>query len=267
MKWIMLLVGAGVAAILWFHFTQPETHPVPASVPVVQSSPVQPSPSPTIQYPVSSNATEPSPSPSDELQSVPSTVAQSDPTILDAFDGLFGKKQFESLFILQNIIRRIVVTVDNATKHKQTSQEFTPLKPLDSTFVATGKDEDQQISPENFQRYQPYVELVENMDAHKFIRIYRHYYPLFQAAYEDLGTKNYFNDRLIEVVDHILATPDVQNPIRVVQMGAHGKYKYADDQIEELSSSQKVLIRMGNDSAQVIKAKLKLLRVLLTHLG
>jgi len=37
---------------------------------------------------------------------------------------------------------------------------------------------------------------------------------LFQQSYEDLGYPGqYFNDRLVEVIDDMLKTPDVQGPI------------------------------------------------------
>ena len=32
--------------------------------------------------------------------------------------------------------------------------------------------------------------------------IYAQYYPLFQAAYVELGMSGYFNDRLVEAIDN-----------------------------------------------------------------
>ena len=41
--------------------------------------------------------------------------------------------------------------------------------------------------------------------------VYERLYPLFQQAYEDLGYPGkYFNDRLVEVIDHLLQTPEAQ---------------------------------------------------------
>jgi DUF3014 family protein len=83
--------------------------------------------------------------------------------------------------------------------------------------------------------------------------------PLFQEAYEDLGHPNaVFNTRLIEVIDHLLQTPDVPGPIRLVQPSVY--YRYADPRIEALSSGQKLLIRMGPQNAGVIKSKLREIR-------
>ena len=47
--------------------------------------------------------------------------------------------------------------------------------------------------------------------------IYVRYYPLFQEAYEELGYPGrYFNDRVIEIIDHLLQTPDIVEPIFIL---------------------------------------------------
>src|SRR6185436_17861366 len=87
--------------------------------------------------------------------------------------------------------------------------------------------------------------------------------PLFQQSYEDLGYPGqYFNDRLVEVIDHLLQTPDLRGPIVLKQ----GKvfYEYADPALEARSAGQKLLMRMGPQNEASIKAKLKELRVYVT---
>ncbi|MGH6612302.1 MAG: DUF3014 domain-containing protein, partial [Burkholderiaceae bacterium] len=77
--------------------------------------------------------------------------------------------------------------------------------------------------------------------------------------YQELGYPNgYFNDRLVQVIDHLLATPDVKAPVALVQPKV--LYRYADPQIEALSSGQKAMIRIGPDNAAILKAKLREIR-------
>jgi len=74
------------------------------------------------------------------------------------------------------------------------------------------------VSAENYARYAPFVHLVQSTDPKTLATVYFRLYPLFQQAYEDLGYPGkYFNDRLVEVIDHLLETPDVQGPIELVQ--------------------------------------------------
>jgi hypothetical protein len=67
--------------------------------------------------------------------------------------------------------------------------------------------------------------------------------------------QGYFHDRMIEVLDHLLATPEVSEPIPLV---AHvSRYRFADPNLEALSAGQKILLRMGRNNAGRIKAVLQ----------
>jgi hypothetical protein len=89
--------------------------------------------------------------------------------------------------------------------------------------------------------------------------LYVRFYPLCQQAYVDLGYPNgYFNDRLVEVIDHLLAAPEMTGPIKLTV--SHVLYEYADPEIEARSAGQKLLIRMGAENAAQVKAKLREIR-------
>jgi len=80
-----------------------------------------------------------------------------------------------------------------------------------------------------------------------------------RAGYENLGyPSQYFNDRLIEVIDDMLKAPDVQGPIELIQPRVF--YEYKDRDLEARSAGQKLLIRMGPANAAVVKTKLRELR-------
>ena len=51
---------------------------------------------------------------------------------------------------------------------------------------------------------------MEGVEAKRLVAAYVQLYPLFQAAYQELGYPHgYFNDRLVQAIDDLLATPDV----------------------------------------------------------
>jgi len=115
------------------------------------------------------------------------------------------------------------------------------------------------LDPSNYGRYKPLVQLIRSTDTKSLISTYSRYYPLFQEAYESLGhPPEYFNDRLIEVIDHLLATPELEGPIALAQPNV--LYEFADPKLESSSAGQKVLIRMGAENAKVVKEKLRELR-------
>jgi hypothetical protein len=89
------------------------------------------------------------------------------------------------------------------------------------------------------------------IDANELANIYLRFYPLFQEAYEDLGYPQvYFNDRVIDVIDHLLSAPEVNDPI--ILHRPHVLYEFIHPELEALSSGQKLLIRLGvRNSAKV----------------
>jgi len=96
-------------------------------------------------------------------------------------------------------------------------------------------------------RYRPYVLAMEAVEAKRLVAAYVQFYPLFQSAYQELGyPKGYFNDRLVQAIDDLLATPEVAAP-RVVQPKV--LYQFADSDLEERSAGQKTMLRMGSANA------------------
>jgi hypothetical protein len=103
------------------------------------------------------------------------------------------------------------------------------------------------------------VQLIEAVDAQKLAAAYVRLYPLFQQTYQDLGyPKGYFNNRLVAVIDHLLAAPESEGKIMLVQ--PHIFYKFADPTLEALSAGHKLMLRIGNENAAVIKKKLREVR-------
>ena len=132
---------------------------------------------------------------------------QSDASFHQALTGLPGGTGLELLLVPDNIIRHIVVTVDNLSRKKVAANQR-PIKPTAGQFMTLSNGDQVTINPENYARYRPFVEAVTALDVQQTVTLYYHFYPLFQSAFDDLGYKDgYFNDRLIEVIDHLLATP------------------------------------------------------------
>ena len=91
------------------------------------------------------------------------------------------------------------------------------------------------------------------------VAVYIRFYPLFQEQYEKLGYPDkYFNDRLVQVIDHLLATPEVKGPVLLTQTTV--LYQFTDPELEKLSAGQKILVRMGGENAALVKTKLTEIR-------
>jgi hypothetical protein len=119
------------------------------------------------------------------------------------------------------------------------------------------------ISGANATRYAPYLKTLQALDTAPLVALYVRNYPAFQQAYRDLGYPNgYFNDRLVDVIDHLLAAPEVQTPVTVLQPRV--LYEYANPDLEARSAGQKALLRLGPEGERAAKAKLREIRRALT---
>lgn len=185
-------------------------------------------------------------------------LKESDPAVRDALMVVLGDQAVAQYLVPQEIIRRFVVTVDNLPR-KKVAVELRPVKTVPGEFVASGGADSVVLDSENYARYAPLVKIVQSADSKQLAALYRRFYPLFQESYENLGYPSaYFNDRMVQVIDHLLETPDVKGQIKLVQPSVY--YQFADPRLEALSAGQKALIRMGSNNAAAVKAKLRELR-------
>jgi hypothetical protein len=205
----------------------------------------------------------PVPPPEDAAQPLPlPALADSDALVRQTLAEVFGQETAEREFVRQNLVRRIVVTIDNLPRGKLTVEQR-PVVPTGLKFLVTGTDDKPVIDERNFERYSAAVSAVAALDTRRLASAYFRLYPLFQSAYEALGYPSaYFNDRLIAVIDHLLDTPEMSGPIALIQPSVY--YEFADPELESRSAGQKLLLRMGPANAGIIKRKLRELRAALT---
>ena len=187
----------------------------------------------------------------------------SDQPMQNALTELIGKESVSQFVVTKDLVRHIVVSIDNLSSEK-VAERIRPLRPTTGSFTVSGSEEAPVLDPANYQRYKPLMQLIGTVDTQDLVATYARHYPLFQEAYESLGhPPEYFNDRVIEVIDHLLATPEIQGPIALEQPVV--LYKFADPELEAKSAGQKVLIRMGSENAKVVKDKLRELRAALVE--
>ncbi|MFU8820109.1 MAG: DUF3014 domain-containing protein [Gammaproteobacteria bacterium] len=256
--WIIIAVLViGLAAIF---YPRPAEEP---SVPLVlPEAPVATAPAPEPDP-------EPAPAfvaekPAEPLPPLPA-LDESDADVRAALAAATSDDLVERHLVTDGLVRKLVTTVDNLSG--DTIWMKTRVVPHQSgPFLVEGPEDERYIAPANYERYAPLVQLVAAMDAAQLAAAYQRHYPLLQEAYEELGYPGrQFHNRALEIIDHLLATPVVEDPIRVVR--PHVVYKYADPELEALSSGQKTLIRIGPDNAAIIREKLIELRAAIEGLA
>lgn len=188
------------------------------------------------------------------VEKLPS-LDNSDSLVLTSAQQLSSLPSYQSLLIPQDIIRNFVVFIDNFSRGELLAN-FSPLIKPSERFTVLKADKKMYLNPESYQRYDRYANILAAIDADFAIRQYRTLKPLFAEAYQEIGYSELsFTDTLIDAIDEVLSTPVITEPIALVAPSA--MYKFADPELEALSDTQKLIIRMGPDNTQKLKGKLQ----------
>jgi hypothetical protein len=138
--WLILVAVVVVASVLYFSLNSEKPQPQAPQA-------TAPAP-PAIRYPIEADrpAAEPLPG-----------LTESDGAMRDALAALFGK-DLKKFFNLEDIIRRIVATIDNLPRDN-VPLSLMPVKTVPGLLVTTGTGESLALSPKNSARYGPFVRL------------------------------------------------------------------------------------------------------------
>lgn len=276
--WALLLAVLAAAAVYYFYFMEGEESPVESVLP---SDPVVSEPEPEPQAPVDPVpedtpplvAADPEPGAEEtmpEAEPLP-PLPESDEVVAGAARELAGEEAVRTNLVTEGIVSRLVASVDALTRG-QIPKNISPVQSPEGEFQVTEDGLSQEVNPEtglpepryaldpvNFGRYTPKVEVFESIDTDALAEQYRRFYPLMQQSYRELGyAEGTFQDRLVEVIDHLLETPEPPRPVHLVKPEAF--YEFEDPELESLSAGQKLLIRMGPSNAARVKAKLSEIR-------
>ena len=245
----------GIAFLIWRQSTVP-ADPAVAPPPVAATPPSPPASLPDSgrHFPIDPKLAAPTSGPFD-LQA--------------ALTDLFGLKTLESMFRVDDFPRRLTATIDNLGR-SHASPTLWPMNPPSGRFTVVERDGLTFIGADNSLRYTPYVSLLETVNLRQAVGVYARIYPSLQRAFEELGyPRSYFNDRLVEVIDQLLETPEIDAPLEVVMPPIAGPvrperpwvlYEFADPKLQALTSGQKLLLRMGSVNERRVKSRLAEIR-------
>ena len=246
---LLVLLFAGAA---WYSFMKP-TDPVhelpppviaPAPTATEEPAPFQPDPAVVYPEPESVPVTPPVPLP---------VLNESDAEVMQDLGEIAGADPLTQYLVTDQVISRVVSSIDSLTS-RQVPVHINPIRPAEDSLLVDKEGESVVLSAQNFARYDGYVALLQSTDTDSLVTFYRRYYPLFQQAWEENGGLGSFENRMLEVIDDLLETPDVPGPVYLTKPEA--VYLFEDPELETMTAGQKVLVRMGSVNASVVKEKL-----------
>lgn len=268
-KWVVVIAAVGAIGAVGYFFIgdqigkPPTLHDLPNPVPQQQvtAPDAQPVEKPVYDEPVP----DPIPQPLPDLN-------QSDATVLAALKALNINGLVE-MIIPQDMLRKFVRAVDVLEEGKVV-HDYRPIASPQGAFVADafnvkvsgGELGEQQeveqfrLSPKNYLRYTLYVQVLSGLESDAAVTLYKRYYPLLNLAHQELGSnKGNFHSVLIRAMDKVLSAPEAGGDILLIHPKVY--YEFADPALEKLPDAHKLMLRMGPDNAEKVKASLRNLRV------
>jgi Protein of unknown function (DUF3014) len=198
----LLLTALGLGGLYWYQQRARMAAEKNAAAPPQAEAPAEPA-SAAASVPAIRNPIDPS-------LATASAPTAGDPQALwrHGLVELLGQSAVVRFVQTDDFSRRLVVTVDNLGR-AHAAPRLWPVNPTPGRFNVTGNGELRNIAPENASRYTPLVTMITAVDARQAAALYVRMYPQLQKAYEEVGYPGrYFNDRVIEVIDHLLDTPE-----------------------------------------------------------
>lgn len=265
----LLLALAAGGWYAWQHTQAPHVvalpAPAPAAAPELAAAPQPPAPEPMAAAAPPEGPQHPVTVPADATSPAPDAAG-----FEQAVSDWLGRPQVLKFVALQGLAHHIVATIDNLPRG-HAAPRLWPLYPVGGRMLTQqAADGSLQIAPGNSARYDAVVGWIASVDVAQAAALYRRFYPVLQQAYEALGYPGqYFNDRLVAVIDHLLQAPEVQEPLALRLVEVQGsvapqqpwlRYELADPQWQSLSAGHKILLRLGPAHAQTLKAQLRALR-------
>ncbi|HET8745025.1 MAG TPA: DUF3014 domain-containing protein [Ramlibacter sp.] len=260
---VALAALAIVAAVVWLLL--PDLTETPPAMPAA----LNPAPdAPEMEAPAAATTTTPPPlrAPVPDPQGTSALLARD---VEAALADTFGRTAVLRFLQASDFPRRFVATVDGLGREHAPVTVW-PVFPTPGAFSIEGEEDARRIAAANSARYAPLVDFATSLDAGLVANLYRRMYPVLQQAYRDLGFGGLeFNDRLIEVIDLLLATPEPAQPPEVVLTEVKGpfapvrpwtQYEFADARLQSLTAGQKILLRVGPEQRQRLKQQLRALR-------
>ena len=258
LKIVLVVAILAVAWVLWT--TLQESEPVETPLEMVEEVVVQPAelppaediPRPAAPAPVdTAEASEPAEPPLPPLE-------ESDSLMREQLAAAGIGPELDQMEAEENLVQLGAALVDGFSRGV-VQYKLLPVKRPTQPFGVEIKGQQLYMDPAGYARYDEYAEAIATLDTQALVGSFHRMRPLYEQAYAQLGMDpEAFDNAVIRMLDHVLQTPEIDEPIELTRKSV--MYQYADPQLEQLSTVQKQLLRMGPENLRRVKAQAAAMR-------
>ncbi|MCB1675732.1 MAG: DUF3014 domain-containing protein [Halioglobus sp.] len=258
--WLLIAAVVVIAVGLFLYQSGQEQQAPPVEEPPAPEAAVAPEP----PLPPAPDIPEPAPTPAPAAAAPeaptepPLTLEDSDPILRETLAEAGTAGVLVTALEQDHIAERGVSLIDGFSRGK-VLRKLLPLEPPQAPFSIAERPDGLFIDPASYRRYDDYAQAIAELDTQQLVDSFHRFRPLLEQAYAGLGYKaGDFDNALIRMLDRILATPEITEPIAVRKVEA--VYQFRDPKLEQLTALQKQLLRTGPDNVAIVKQKAAQLR-------
>ena len=141
-----------------------------------------------------------------------------------------------------SLIARYAALIASVSRGELPRRQLSFLLPR-GQFKVLRDGEKTFASPENYRRFDGFVDLIEQIPVGQLARLLREIDPLVRISLRQLGLSESPESVLLGAFDRVLAAPRAPSRIEVVQSTV--VFEFADPTLESLPELEKQLFRMG----------------------
>jgi hypothetical protein len=253
----IVIAGVVVLTGIWPKEAAVTAEPVPIAL-TVSAPPAEDMPPINVpEEPVSPAVILP---PEPTVEPLPSLFESDDPVrdaLADIPLGTAGQQYLMPNNIIERSASLIYLTAQGDVPYK-----LVPIARPKAKFPIVDDGTQVVADPDGFTRYDPITGWIESLDAPALVDAFADFLPLLREAWGFYGEDpNYFDLAVIETLDTIIATPEIDiTEERLIRKEA--VWIYENPAIEALAPVQKQVLRMGPRNASAVKQQATQVRAL-----
>lgn len=247
---IVVLIAVAVIGWIFWPADQP-AEPPPEPQPTGEAPPAPPitPPQPADKTPEEMPAPEPEPEP----QVVLPSLQESDPFVRERLEPL----DLPEPWLEQgDYVRRLAVLAENATRGEYPRRQLAFLAPR-GKFQVVERDDRIFLDPESYDRYDRYLEELDDVDPGRLAVLLETIDPLVETALTEVGVEAPPGEVFETAIEEVLAVPVLEGDGSVELVQPNVMYEFADPELESLSPLKKQVLRMGPENVQRLQTFLR----------
>ncbi|MAV74144.1 MAG: hypothetical protein CBB81_06670 [Cellvibrionales bacterium TMED21] len=252
----VIVATLGVAALGWFLSPTSEVEEPPVAI--IEPVPIVP----VVPEVVEVIEVEPEPVAPEEITPVivepPITADTADEEARRVVDNLNAGKPAAQFVAGDYVVERAVALADHLRRGEvpytliPVSRPKQPFKILDDGLRVT-------IHPDSFERYDPFAQWIDGIDAEALVATYRKFSTVAAGALSAMGVTDVsINEVALAAVTEVISVPNVDLSAELMKQEAN--WVYVDPELEAMPALHKQIVRMGPINMELVQSKAREIR-------